>query len=283
MSNSRGAVLVTGSSTGIGRATSLHLDSLGFQVFAAVRKRGHAEALEEQASDRLEPVLLDVTDEGTIEATRERIAQVTGGRLYGLVNNAGIAVAGGTEFAPLDELRHQLEVNVTGQVAVTQAFAPMLRAARGRIILMSSIGGRSSIPFLMPYGASKHALEAIGDSLRGEMKAFGVEVSIIEPGSIATEIWEKGESQANELKASMTDDQMAVYGKKVEALSAAARKTGAQGIPALEVAKVVEHALTSPRPKTRYLVGSRAKVQAQLKRFLPDRMMDRLIARELGI
>ena len=283
MSTDRGAVLVTGASTGIGRATALHLDSLGFQVFAGVRKRGDAESLDEEGSDRLEPVMIDVTDAGMIEVTRERIQDVTGGRLAGLVNNAGVAIAGGTEFVPLDELRRQLEINVVGQVAVTQAFLPMIRAARGRIILMSSIGGKSSIPFLVPYGASKHALEAVGDSLRGEMRAFGVEVSIIEPGSIATPIWGKGESQASELRAAMTPEQLEVYGDAIGKFEDVARETGEEGEPPIEVAKAIEHALTADKPKTRYLIGRRAKAQAVLKRVLPDRVLDRLIAKQLGI
>jgi NAD(P)-dependent dehydrogenase (short-subunit alcohol dehydrogenase family) len=282
MSTERGAVLITGASTGIGRATALHLDSLGFQVFAGVRKRGDAESLEEESSDRLEPVLIDVTDESMIEVTRARIEDVTGGRLAGLVNNAGVAIAGGTEFVPLDELRRQLEINVIGQVAVTQAFLPMIRAARGRVVLMSSIGGRSALPFLVPYGASKHALEALGDSLRGEMRAFGVEVSIIEPGSIATPIWAKGESQASEMRETMTPEQLEIYGDTLEKFAAVAQKTGAEGEPPIEVAKAIEHALTADKPKTRYLIGRRAKIQAALKKVLPDRVLDRLIAGQLG-
>ena len=282
MSSDRGAVLVTGASTGIGRATALHLDGLGFRVFAGVRKRGDAESLDEEGSERLEPVMIDVTDEGMIENTRERIGEVTGGRLAGLVNNAGVAIAGGTEFVPLDELRRQLEINVVGQVAVTQAFLPMIRAAKGRVILMSSIGGRSALPFLLPYGASKHALEAMGDSLRGEMRSFGVEVSIIEPGSIATPIWAKGESQAEGLRSAMTPEQLEVYGDTLEKFADVARETGEEGEPPIEVAKAIEHALTADKPKTRYLIGRRAKVQAVLKKVLPDRVLDRLIASQLG-
>jgi NAD(P)-dependent dehydrogenase (short-subunit alcohol dehydrogenase family) len=275
MSTNRGAVLITGASTGIGRATALHLDSLGFQVFAGVRKRGDAESLDEEGSDRIEPVMIDVTDEGMIEVTRQRIQDVTGGRLAGLVNNAGIAVAGGVEVVPIDDLRRQLEVNVIGQVVVTQAFLPMIRSARGRVVLMSSIGGRMSIPYLSPYGASKHAVEAIGDSLRGEMRQFGVEVSIVEPGSIDTPIWNKGERQVPALRGSMTPEEIKIYGDAIE--------KGEKGVPALEVAKVVEHALTADKPKTRYVVGREAKAQAVMKRVLPDRLIDRLVARQLGI
>lgn len=283
MNSERGAVLVTGASTGIGRATALHLDSLGFRVFAGVRKRGDAESLDEEGSDRLEPVMIDVVDEGMIEVTRERIADVTGGRLAGLVNNAGVAVAGGVEVVPLEDLRRQLEINVVGQVAVTQAFLPMIRAARGRVVFMSSIGGRMSIPYLSPYGASKHAVEAVGDSLRGEMRRFGVEVSIVEPGSIDTPIWAKGQRQAPVLRGSLTPEQIELYGEAIDTFTEAARKQGEKGVPPLEVAKVVEHALTAAKPKTRYVVGREAKAQAVMKRVLPDRLIDRLVARELGI
>ena len=186
----RGAVVVTGSSTGIGRACALGLDRAGFAVYAGVRKAEDGDALR-AAAPRLEPLIVDVTDGEAIAAAAERVREATGGRLAGLVNNAGVAVAAPVEGVALDELRRQLEVNVVGQVAVTQAFLAMIRAARGRIVFMSSIGGRNALPFVSPYNASKHAIEAIGDSLRQEMRPFGVEVSIIEPGSVATPIWDK--------------------------------------------------------------------------------------------
>ena len=275
------AVLVTGSSTGIGRATALRLDRAGFHVFAGVRNRGDAEALEASGSDRLEPVIIDVTDEGTIAATRERIAQVTDGRLDGLVNNAGIVVAGPIETLDLDGLRRQLEVNVTGQVAVTQAFLPELRAAKGRIVLMASIGGRMSLPYLSPYHASKFALEGIGDALRMEMSQFGVEVSIVEPGAIATPFWEKGTEQVNQVLEAMTPKQRDLYEAPAIAAAEGARKAEKRGSPPDRVAKAVEHALTASRPKTRYLVGTDARVQAALRRFLPDRLLDRLVASQM--
>ncbi len=216
--NAAGAptVLITGSSTGIGRAIALRLDRAGFQVFAGVRNRGDAEDLEAAGSDRLEPVIIDVTDEGTIEATRERILHVTGGRLDALVNNAGIVVAAPVETMDLDGLRRQLEVNVTGQVAVTQAFIPELRAAKGRIVLMASIGGRMSTPYLSPYHASKFALEGIGDALRLEMNKFGVGVSIVEPGAVATPFWGKGRGQVEEVLGRMSPEQRELYEPAVE-------------------------------------------------------------------
>jgi NAD(P)-dependent dehydrogenase (short-subunit alcohol dehydrogenase family) len=277
----RGGVLISGSSTGIGRACALRLDRSGFKVFAGVRNRGDAEALEAEASERLEPVILDVTDEVTIEATRERIEEVTGGRLAGLVNNAGIVVAGPIETLDLDGLRRQLEVNLTGQVAVTQAFLPQLRAARGRVVLMASIGGRMSLPYMSPYHASKFALEAIGDSLRQEVQQFGVGVSIVEPGAIATPFWGKGTSQVEPMLESMTAEQRELYEPPALAAVEAARKTEARGIAPDRVAKAVEHALTASRPKTRYLVGVDARVQAVARKLLPDRLLDRLVASQM--
>jgi NAD(P)-dependent dehydrogenase (short-subunit alcohol dehydrogenase family) len=276
------AVLITGSSTGIGRATALRLDKAGFRVFAGVRNRGDAEDLEAAGSDRLEPVILDVTDEGTIAATRERIVQVTDGRLDGLVNNAGIVVAGPIETLDLDGLRRQLEVNVTGQVAVTQAFLPEIRAATGRIVLMSSIGGRMSLPYISAYHASKFALEAIGDSLRMEMRPFGVDVSIIEPGSIATPFWAKGNDQVEQVLGAMSAEQREAYEASLRAAEKGARKAEKRGSPPDRVAKAVEHALTASRPKTRYLVGIDARAQATLNRLLPDRLLDRLVASQMN-
>jgi NAD(P)-dependent dehydrogenase (short-subunit alcohol dehydrogenase family) len=274
-------VLISGSSTGIGRASALRLDRAGFRVFAGVRNRGDAESLEAEASERLEPVILDVTDETTIEVTRERVAEVSGGRLAGLVNNAGIVVAGPIETLEIDGLRRQLEVNLTGQVAVTQAFLPMIRAARGRIVLMASIGGRMALPYMSPYHASKFALEAIGDSLRQEMRQFGVGVSIIEPGAISTPFWGKGTDQIAPMLDSMSPEQRELYEPPARAAAEGARKAEARGIAPDNVAKAVEQALTASRPRTRYLVGTDARIQAALHRLLPDRLLDRLVASQM--
>lgn len=278
-SSQRGAVLVTGSSSGIGRASALRLDRAGFQVFAGVRKRGDAESLEAEGSERLEPVILDVTDQTTIDVTRERIYEVTGGRLAGLVNNAGIVVAGPVETVELDGLRRQLEVNLIGQVAVTQAFIPMLRHARGRIVFMASVGGRMALPYLSPYHASKFGLEGVGDSLRMEMSQFGVGVSIVEPGSISTPFWER--ETVEQVLERMDPEQRRLYEEPARAAAEGARKAEARGIPPDRVAKAVEHALTSSRPKTRYLVGIDARIQATLRKWLPDRAVDRLIKTQM--
>ena len=207
--------------------------------------------------------------------------EATGGRLAGLVNNAGVVVPGPVEGVALDELRRQLEVNVVGQVAVTQAFLPMIRAARGRVVLMSSIGGRVSLPHLSPYNASKHALEAIGDSLRQEMRQFGVEVAIVEPGSVATAFWGKGQAEAPKARAAMGPELLELYGAELDRVEAAAGRIGAGGVAPEQVADAVVHALTAERPRTRYLVGADAKLQAALRKLVPDRVFDRLIAREM--
>src|SRR5688500_9161604 len=188
----RGAVVITGASTGIGRACAIDLDGRGFRVFAGVRKDEDGERLRSERPS-IEPLRIDVTDAGEIAAARDRVGEEVGERgLAGLVNNAGIAVPGPLEHLPLDEIRRQLEVNVLGQIAVTQAFLPLLRTARGRIVNIGSIGGRVALPLLGPYAGSKHAMEGISDSLRRELRPWGIEVSLVRPGPIATEIWERG-------------------------------------------------------------------------------------------
>jgi NAD(P)-dependent dehydrogenase (short-subunit alcohol dehydrogenase family) len=275
------AVVVTGSSTGIGRASALALAREGFAVFAGVRKPEDGGALVAAAAGELEPLALDIADGASIAAATERVREATGGPLAGLVNNAGIVVPGPVEAVDLDELRRQLEVNVVGQVAVTQALLPMIRAAHGRIVLMSSIGGRMSVPHLSAYNASKHALEAIGDSLRQEMRQFGVEVAIVEPGSVATPFWDKGHAEAPKARAAMSPELLELYGPELDQVEAASRKTAARGVAPERVAEAVVHALTAAKPRTRYLVGVDAKIQARLRMLLPDRVLDRLIAREL--
>ena len=190
-----GTVLVTGASTGIGEATALHLKELGFDSVGAVRKQEDADRLR---SHGLRTVKLDVTDPASIATARAELADAP---LAGLVNNAGIAVAGPLEFLPLDQLRLQLEINLVGQVAVIQQFLPSLRAARGRIVNLSSIGGRVALPLVAAYNASKFALEAISDSLRRELLGQGVDVIVIEPGGVRTPIWRKGNELADELRA----------------------------------------------------------------------------------
>jgi len=280
----RGAVVVTGASSGIGRATALHLDSLGFRVFAGVRKESDADALRADGSDRLEPLEVDVADESSVDsAAREVSARVGDAGVAGLVNNAGIGVGGPVELLALDDLRRQLEVNLVGQVAVTQALIPLLRSARGRIVFMSSVGGRLSLPFMSPYHVSKWGVEALADALRIELHPWGIEVVVVEPGSIATPMWDKGQSHADDVLSRMDAEARALYGEKVTALQAAAQEEAARGIPPERVAEVVAKALTARRPRTRYLVGRDAKINARVRRLVPDRVFDRLISRQMGI
>jgi NAD(P)-dependent dehydrogenase (short-subunit alcohol dehydrogenase family) len=283
MANTR-SVLITGASTGIGEACAIRLDRGGWRVFAGVRRDADAARLRENASERLTPLLIDVTDQAQIDAGRDAVVAAVGeGGLQGLVNNAGISVNGPIEFLTADDLRRQLEVNVVGQMAVTQAFLPLIRKGQGRIVNIGSIAGKMATPFLGPYCASKHAMEALTDSLRQELRPWGLHVAVVEPGSIATEIWEKGQRDADEFERNMPEEGVRLYGRAFDALREAAKKLGDAGIPADRVAKSVEHALTSSRPHTRYIVGFDATMQSVLRRVVPDRMRDRLVAQQLKL
>jgi NAD(P)-dependent dehydrogenase (short-subunit alcohol dehydrogenase family) len=273
-----GTVLVTGASTGIGEATVLHLRELGFAPIAAVRKDEDAERLEGQG---VRTTRIDVTDADQIAAAREALGDEP---LAGLVNNAGIAVAAPLEFLPIDRLRQQLEINLIGQVAVTQAFLPALRRARGRIVNVSSIGGRVGLPLVGAYAASKFGLEGLSDSLRRELRAQGVDVILIEPGGVKTPIWKKGEKLADEMIGDeMPPEAEQLYGRMIQSVRAETAKIDEErGIEPREVAAVIGTALTARRPRARYLVGRDAKLRAQMAKILPDRVMDRLIGRALG-
>ena len=275
-------VLVTGASTGIGKACAIALDRRGFHVFAGVRKDADGEALKKE-SERIEPIIVDVTDQATIDAAAKQIDE-----LFGLVNNAGITVAGPVEFLPVDSVRHQFEVNLFGQLAVTQAFLPKIRKSRGRIVFMSSVGGRTpSSPFLAPYNASKHALESFGDALRVELQPWGIPVVLVEPGAIDTPIWDKSVASATEMRRSLAPQFPEFeerYGEAADKTQKFAEGRGRSGIPASRVADAVVHALTADRPKSRYLVGNaEAKVQAYLFPVLPDRARDSLFGRLTGL
>lgn len=260
------------------------MDAEGWRVFAGVRRAEDAAALREAGSERLEPVMLDVTDEAQIGAAVQRIGEVVGtAGLDGLVNNAGIAVMSPLETLPLDDFRRQLEVNLISQVAVTQAILPLVRPARGRIVFVSSIGGRMAMPFGGPYHVSKYGIEAVADCLRQELRPWKIEVVAIEPGSIDTPIWERGESIAEEVSARAPAAQETLYGERIERFRGAVRRTAERGIAPDKVANAIEHALTARRPRTRYLVGADAHGQALLTRLLPDRLMDRLVARAMRI
>jgi NAD(P)-dependent dehydrogenase (short-subunit alcohol dehydrogenase family) len=274
--------VVTGASTGIGRATALLLDRGGARVFASVRNDADAESLGAEGSDRLMPIRLDVTDRASIAAAASEVENGLGDAgLDGLVNNAGSAIAGPLEFLPIDDFRQQLEINLVGHLAVTQAFLPRLRRARGRLVFLSSIGGRIALPFNGPYHASKFGIEAIGDSLRQELAPSGVKVILIEPGSVATPIWSRARERGNRMIEALPREARDLYEQRLRAFERATEATERAGIEPRVAAEVIVRALTADRPATRYLVGSDAKVNARVRKLMPDRLFDRLIARRL--
>ncbi len=216
-------------------------------------------------------LVFDVTDRVAVAHAALQVEE-----LDALVDNAGIAIASPLEFLPPEELTRQLDVNVVGQLRVLQAFLPALRRSRGRVVLMGSIGGRSALPFLGAYAMSKFALEAMADTLRVELAPFGMQVAIVEPGTIATPIWSKPQPAVADLGPEATE----LYAERTAKFRALAAARSAKAVPAAEVAKAVEHALTSSKPKTRYVVGPDAKRRARVQR-LPDRLRDRVLTRFL--
>ena len=273
----KGTAVVTGASTGIGAATCRRLAGLGFDVLAGVRRAEDA-ALVESWSPRVRAQRLDVTDPDQVAALADAVA--TGpGPLRALINNAGIAVVGPVEALTVGDWRQQLEVNVLGQVAVTRTLLPGLIDARGRVVMMSSIGGRVAGPLFGPYSASKFAIEAFTDVLRREVEPLGVRVVAIEPGAIATPIWERGRLAGDDRWAGVEPEVRRRYARMVDAVHALADRGARDGLPAEDVAEVVARALTAKRPRTRYLVGKDAVAQAWLGRLLPDRVMDALVRR----
>jgi NAD(P)-dependent dehydrogenase (short-subunit alcohol dehydrogenase family) len=276
------SVLVTGASTGIGRATALRLDRSGWKVFAGVRREEDAEALRAAGSERLTPVSLDVTEPEQVAAVAEAIAAAGDAGLDGLVNNAGVAIPGPLETIPLEDFRRQLEVNLVAYVAVTQALLSQIRKAEGRVVFISSIGGRVAFPFGGPYHASKFGTEAIGDVFRQELRPWGLKVSIVEPGSIDTPIWERGQREGEEIEARSPQTSL-LYGAAIEKFRKVIEDTAERGIPPEKVAKAIAHALESKHPRSRYLVGLDAKVQARLKPLIPTALFDRIVARQLDL
>jgi NAD(P)-dependent dehydrogenase (short-subunit alcohol dehydrogenase family) len=273
--------LVTGASSGIGRATVRRLDGAGWKVFAGVRKEEDAAALRAEGSERLEPLMLDVLDAEAIAAAGERVGAEPGG-LDGLVDNAGAAVAGPLEALPIEDFRRQIELNLTAQLAVTQAMLPAIRVARGRIVLISSMGGRVALPMTGAYHAAKFGLEGLGDSLRQELAPWGIKVVLVEPGSIDTPIWSSGEEDAQRTLSKAPPRVHELYGAMVERYRQVVRDTAERGIPPEKVAARIEHALEARHPRARYLVGLDAQVMARLGPLLPTPVFDRLIARAMA-
>lgn len=286
----RPAVLVTGASKGIGAACVDRLVEDGFHVFAGVRGEPDAAALVERHERHVVPVLLDVTNPEHATSAAATIDVYAGDAgLAGLVNNAGIAIAGPLEFLPLDELRRQLDVNVVAQVGVTQAMLPLLRRARqaraddsraGRIVFMSSVSGRNALPFTGAYGASKFALEAVADAMRLELEPWGIRVVIVEPGMIATPIWDTSAAVADRIMERMPPQLDEYYGTLLDAVRRRAQR-GNSGLPPARVADAVSDALLAARPRIRYVVGRDARSRILMERWLPAGLRDRVILRAL--
>jgi NAD(P)-dependent dehydrogenase (short-subunit alcohol dehydrogenase family) len=271
-------IVVTGASSGIGKACALRLAQLGFQVFAGIRQEADRATLQREASTRLTPIFLDVTDAASITSAADTVATAVGGTgLAGIVNNAGIAVAGPLEFLPVSEIRKQLEVSVIGQIAVTQAFLPLLRQGQGRIVNIGSLGGRIAMPFVGPYSAAKFAMEALTDSLRIELRPWHIPVSIVEPGFIATPIWEKSQEVADATFKNLPRQADELYGRVIPAVRETYSHLGKTGTPVEEVAKIIVQALTAARPKTRYMVGRGSTLGIPVLERLPDKLRDFLI------
>jgi NAD(P)-dependent dehydrogenase (short-subunit alcohol dehydrogenase family) len=265
------SVVITGASTGIGRACALHMDRLGWRVFAGIRQGSDAASLRAEGSNTLTPLFLDVTNAESVREAQEAVERSVGALgLSGLVNNAGVAYGGPVEFLELDEVRKAFEVNLFGVIAVTQAFLPLLRRGLGRVVNMSSISGWVASPFLSPYSTSKFALEALSDALRVEVHRWRIGVAVIEPGAIDTPIWSKGGQIVKHLIERASPEAMELYSEAIQNTESGLKP---HGIPAEHVARAVAHALTARRPKTRYAVGPDAPL-VDLFRRLPDRVRD---------
>lgn len=278
------AVVITGASSGIGRACALTLDNNGFRVFAGVRKEADGAALRAEASEALTPVYIDVTDEASITALAEQVGSAAGGAgLAGLVNNAGTTLPGPVEYLPLSGFRRQLEVNLVGPLAATQALLPLLRAGHGRVVNVTSAAGKVGVPLMAPYVAAKHGLEGLSDVLRLEFLQFGVQVSVIEPGFIATEMGGKLQRDTVAAIHALPEQGQRRYGPQLEAIAENISQHAASGSEPQVVADAVLHALTSDKPRTRYPVGEGAKRMLMLRRILPDRGFDRIILKAAGL
>lgn len=269
-------LVITGASSGIGAATALHLDQQGARVFAGVEHDGDGAAALAGASSRLRRITLDVSDDASIAAAFAEIERgLDGAGLDGVVNNAGIGYAGPLELIPRADLQHLLDVNVLGQVAVTQAALPLIRLGHGRVVFVGSIGGILASPFAGAYHASKFALEAIADVWRQELDPDGVPVILIEPSTIATPIWDKAIGYLDRLTA--TDDKrLKRYRERLASFRETLQSADEHGKAPEDVAEVIAEALTAKKPDTRYVVGADGKLATALRPLIPDRLADKL-------
>ena len=278
------AVVITGASTGIGRAAVAKAVREGAHVFASVRKEVDAESLRGEFGAAVTPLLFDVADEVAVRAGAAQVAAALGNKLlYGLVNNAGIAVPGPLLHLDTDDLRRQFEINLFGVHNVTRAFADVLGADKertgkpGRIVMISSVGGQNGSPFVGPYSASKFALEGYSQSLRRELMLYGIDVIVIGPGAIATPIWDKAERE--DLKRFSNTD----YAPAVERVADYMLTQGREGLPPSDVGDLIWHCLSDPKPKVRYPILRKPFMDRTLPRILPPRMVDNIIAKRLGL
>jgi NAD(P)-dependent dehydrogenase (short-subunit alcohol dehydrogenase family) len=270
----REAVVVTGASSGIGADVVSLLAHAGFLAFAGVRSDADA-ARVATLHEHVRPLRLDVTDAASVAAAAQTVA-ASGHVLRALVGNAGIAVAGPLEFLPVDELRRQFEINVFGAVAVAQAFLPQLRASRGRLVFVGSISGRLSVPFIAPYSASKFALRALADAMRVELAPAGIAVSLVEPGSVKTPIWQKGRDSREALLASLPPKALEYYARQIDAVFAQTAREERAAMPVRDVSRAVLRAITARKPKASYLLGGSARA-GSIVALLPSALRDRAL------
>lgn len=277
------SIVITGVSTGIGWGAAKVAIQKGFRVFGSVRKVADAERLSAEFGPHFVPLIFDVTDEAAVAAAAAKVRrELNGETLFGLVNNAGVAVAGPLLHLPIEEFRQQIEINLTGVVIVTQAFAPLLGADQdlkgppGRIVNISSVGGRNGTPFLAPYSASKFALEGLSESLRRELLLFGIDVIIIAPGAVATAIWGKAE------QVDVTAYQNTRFGPALDRIRAYMLDNGGKGLKPEVLGEAILHALTTPKPKVRYTVAPDPFANF-MQTHLPKRMVDGMIGSRLGL
>jgi len=277
-------IVITGTSTGIGRATALRLAAAGSHVFAGVRREEDGRSLQLEAGERLTPVLLDVTDDAAIESATTQIATQTGEQgVQGLINNAGIGVGGPLEFMSREEMRRQFEVNVFGPVAVTRAFLPLLRSGGGRVINVSSGGGRMASPLLGAYASSKFALEALTDALRMELHRAGIHVIIVAPGFTETPILDKDDDDVDLVIRRLPEEGRRLYEEPLRAFQRTKQRFRKQATSVDKVAEVIERALLAARPRPRYAIGLDTRLLLPLHRLLPTRATDALLRRLCGL
>lgn len=278
------AVVITGVSTGIGYATAKLLAERGFQVFGSVRSEADADRTGRDLGPNFCPLLFDVTDQPSVNKAAELVREkLDRNRLFALINNAGVEMAGPLAYLPVERLRAQLEVNVIGVLAVTQAFLPLIGTepdrigSAGRIINISSMLGRLAVPFVGAYCASKFGLEGLSDSLRREMMLFGIDVIVVEPGAIVTPIWEKAEGKL------LNEYPNTPYQPSLSKFVETAMKSGREGFPASRVAELIERILSTKKAKARYTLIPKHFVEYTIPRLLPARLLDYLMGRYLGI